>query len=366
MNALNSDPFAVEPRASFVGRRPNELERLMVVFRRRYRLFLLVFAGGFLIVAFLATAGPPRYSATATLIINDHSQDVLHLNAITQQDAEEEAMVTDSAAVDTQVEVLRSRAMASQIVDQLHLERDPEFNAALRPPGKIARLLGATWTPQDTAHLTPMEHEQIVNAVMADMDVRRVGLTYTVGITFTSFDPGKAEALANAIAQAYLTQGVDAKVDQTTSAATWLNDRLNQLRQDVQTADEAVEQYKIANNLMSGAGSTLTEQEVSTVTSQLAQARADEAAQDARLATATQQMAAGSNGGDAAEALNNPVVESLRKQQGQASAQLADLESRYGDKHPDVVKAKRSLADLNAQIQTEIQRVLSNLKALAQ
>ena len=367
MNAVSADTFEIQPRAGFAGRKPTELERLFVVFRRRRRLFVLAFLVTFAVVAYLGTSGSPRYSATATMLINEHSQDILHLNAITQQDAEEEARVTDSSAVDTQVEVLRSRALASQVVDALHLERDPEFNGALRPPGRIAQFLGATWAPQDTSHLTALQHEQIVNALMGSLDVRRVGLTYTIGITATSFDPNKAAALANAVVQAYLTQGVDAKVDQTNSAASWLSDRLTQLRQDVQTADAAVEQYKIQNNLMSGEGATtLTEQEVSTVNGQLAQARADEAAQDARLATATQQIAAGSNGGDVAEALNNPVVQSLRTQQAQASAQLADLQARYGDKHPDVVKAKRSLADLNAQIQTEIQRVLSNLKALAQ
>ncbi len=339
-----------------------ELERLMILFRRRRRLFLATVLVVFSCTAYFMLSGPSRYAATATLLIHEHAQDVLHLNALTPQDAEEQALVTDSSAVDTQVEVLRSRALASQVVDQLRLERDPEFNSALHTPGLVARLLGRT-TPDDAAQTSQLQHERVVNALMSGVDVRRIGLTYAISVTFTSVNPAKAETVANAIVQTYLTQGLDTKVDDSSTAASWLSDRLGQLRQDVQNADAAVEQYKIANNLMSAAGATLTEQEISNVNNQLAQARADEAAQDARLATATQQIAAGSNGGDVAEALNNPVIQALRSQQAQASAQLADLQARYGDKHPDILKAKRSLADLNVQIQTEIQRVLSNLKA---
>ncbi len=368
MNALNAETFEVEPHAGFVGRKPSEFERLMLVFRRRRRLFLITLGVVFVAVAHLVITSPPRYAATATLMIDEHKQDELHLAALTPSDAAEQQLVNNSSAVDTQVEVLRSRALASQVVDQLHLDKDPEFNAALRPPGRLARLLsllggGSPPAPDDPALAAQLEHEKIVNAVIGDLDVRRTGLTYTIGVTFTTFNPVKSQAIANAVVQTYLTQGLDTKVDASTSAASWLNTRLTQLSGDVQAADAAVEQYKIDNNLMSGAGSTLTEQEVSTVTSQLAQARADEAAQNARLATAQQQIAAGSNGGDIAEALNNPVIQALSTQQAQASAQLADLQARYGDKHPEVIKAKQGLADLKSQIQLEIQRVLSELKA---
>jgi polysaccharide biosynthesis transport protein len=372
MNALNAETFEAEPRAAFAGPRPTEFQRMLLILRRRRRLFLTTMLIVFSVVALLLLTMPSKYAATATVLIDEHTQDVLGLNALNAQDAAEDQLVTDSSAVDTQVEVLRSTALASQVVDQLHLDQDPEFNTSLAPPtlmGEVFGVIGHIFPspPGDPALAAPLQHERVVEAVIRDTDVKRTGLTYTIDVTFTSQDRAKAQTIANAFVQAYLTQGLDTKVDATNSAASWLDQRLNQLRQDVQIADDAVEQYTISNNLMSGAtNTTLTEQEVSTVTSQLAQARADEAAQDARLATATQQLAAGSNGGDIAEALNNPVVQALRTQQAAASAQLADLQSRYGEKYPDVIKAKRALADLNAQIQIEIQRVLSNLKALSQ
>ncbi len=153
--------------------------------------------------------------ATATVLINEHTPDVLHLNALTPGDAEAQAIAADSSAVDTQVEILKSRALAAGVVDQLHLDQDPEFNAALRRPGLLARLKGFLmgWAaspapPMDPAQQKQREYEAVVNGVMGDLEVKRTGLTYTINVTSTAFEPGKAQALriANTFTQRYLTE----------------------------------------------------------------------------------------------------------------------------------------------------------------
>ena len=86
---------------------------------------------------------------------------------------------------------------------------------------------------------------------------------------------------------------------------------------------------------MSASGASLTEQEISAYNQSVAQARAQQAEQEAKLHTATSQLARGSNGEDVGAALDSPVIQQLRAQRSQASAKLADLSSRYGPRHPD-------------------------------
>jgi succinoglycan biosynthesis transport protein ExoP len=117
---------------------------------------------------------------------------------------------------------------------------------------------------------------------------------------------------------------------------------------------------------MSAEGATLTEQEISGLNQQLASARAQQAESDARLNIARSQLARGSTGEDVGESLNSPVVQQLRKQRAEQSAKVADMSGRYGDRHPDLLKAKRELADIDGQIQAEIRRIISNLEAQAQ
>jgi capsular exopolysaccharide synthesis family protein len=77
-------------------------------------------------------------------------------------------------------------------------------------------------------------------------------------------------------------------------------------------------------------------------------------------------LAHGSTGDDVGEALNSPVIQALRQQRAVASQKVADMSGRYGDRHPDLLKAKRELADIDTQIQAEIARIISNLEAQAQ
>ena len=321
----------------------------------------------FVVVATLTLTRAPEYAASATLLLNERPSDVLHLNSLTPTEAQAAQAQVDSSTVDTQVEVIESRTLASRVVDELHLERDPEFNAGLRPPSRWSAVLrlfngGATGLINpEVAHRR--EHEGVVDATLGGLKVERIGLTYALNVTYKALKPDKAAALANAFVEQYLTQQFNSRLEQTSSANSWLDSRLADLKRQAENADAAVQQYKIAHNLLSAQGATLTEQEISNLDTQLDQARAAEAEQDARLKTAVQQLAQGSNGGDVGEALNNPVVQNLQSQRAQASGQLATLQAKLGPKHPQVIKAKQTLVDIDEQIQAEIERVISSLKA---
>jgi exopolysaccharide transport family protein len=350
------------------GAAPLNVARLMSGLRRHLRLFIGVFIVVIALVAAIALLSTPKFTSTATVLIDEHATDNLHLNTLTpSQEGQTPVFGNDTSAVDTQAKILKSRSLVGEVVDQLHLEQDSEFNAALRPPNlltRVERSIGlAAPPPEETPITRQLERESVITAVQASETVKRFETTYTIDVAFTAEAPQKAQSIANAIVQRYLTQLIEAKYNDVGRGASFLSSRLNELRSEVQKADEAVQQYKIANNLMSASGATLTEQEITNLDTQVAQARAQQAEQDARLSTAEKQLAAGSNGGDVGEAMSNPVVSGLRAQRAQYSAQLADLEAHYGPKFPDVMKAKQAVHDLDNQIALEIQRTISNLKA---
>ena len=78
------------------------------------------------------------------------------------------------------------------------------------------------------------------------------------------------------------------------------------------------------------------------------------------------QLARGSSGEDVGEALQSQVVQQLRARRAEASARVAELSSRYGERHPDMVRARRELSDADEQIEAEIRRIVSNLEARVQ
>lgn len=350
-----------------------DLQKYIALFRRRQTTFTVVAAVVFTLAIAITIAMQlwfPLYTGTSTVIVDQHKQTVVNEQQVMGD------LPSDPFTVDTEVAVLGSRDLAEKVDVALNLDRDPFFNSDARPPGLLRPIklavVGAingvidsiTGKQEPSAALkAQIAHEKVIDKVMKNLKVTREGLTYVIDVGYRADTPQKAALIANTYADKYLLEQLDAKFDATERANQWLNSRLAGLRDQVVGADAAVERYKASNGLLSAEGNTLTEQEIANLNNQLAATRVQEAEATARLNTATSQLARGSNGDDVGEALNSQVVQQLRAQRAEVSRQVADLEARYGPRHPELLRAKQQLNDIDGQIQSEIKRVISNLQA---
>jgi uncharacterized protein involved in exopolysaccharide biosynthesis len=126
--------------------------------------------------------------------------------------------------------------------------------------------------------------------------------------------------------------------------------------------DAKLQAYINSHNLMSAQGATVAEQQVSTLTSR-SPLRAPITPKPWPVTSAARsQLSSGGSGGVGA-VVQSETIRSMRIQESQQSAQLAELQARYGDLHPDVIKAKRNLADVRQQIAAETARILASLRA---
>jgi len=347
-----------------------DIQELVSELRRYTKLFVALFAFVFIVVLAVMVLQVPKYTSTASVLISEDNSQPLPGQVQTPDQP------PDQTAVESEVELVKSRTVADRVINQFGLQNDPEFNAARRPPtlmGQIKDLVTfkalrdkmkrdkTAGTPAEVA--AKIERENIVDALEGRLGVNRVGLTRVIEISFTSTSREKAAQIANAWAQQYIEQKFATAEAANQKQTNFLSARIDGLRAQVESAQRAVQQYKIAHNLLSADGATLTEQEISDLNRQLATARTDAAESAARLATVRDQMQAGSHGDDVGETLNSTTISNLRTQAAQQSSRLADLQTRYGPLHPDVIKIKQQLKDTNAQIDAEIQRIVSNLAA---
>jgi capsular exopolysaccharide synthesis family protein len=347
--------------------------QIMSTFRRRFWLFVSIAATIFIAVALYTFSQNPVYTASARLMIDVAGQTVA---PSTPDKTVASLNNTSESAIDTEVAIVQSRALAIKVVNELDLTKDPEFNFALapatRPSSPLGRLLSGLKGADEEARPVVRQSsaatvmDNVVDAVLRRVSARRVGQTYTIDLFYTAREPAKAARIANAFAAAYATYNLDRKIESNRQAVSLLEGRVEALRQQAEFDTAAVQQYRIANNLLSTTGSTVTEQEISVYNQQVATARAEASEDVARLSTARQQLRNGSAGDDVGEALTSPVVQSLRAQRAQVSSRVADLQGRYGPRYPDVITANNQLRDIDAQIQAEINRVISNLEAKAQ
>ncbi|MEL7028177.1 MAG: Wzz/FepE/Etk N-terminal domain-containing protein, partial [Pseudomonadota bacterium] len=259
------------------------------------------------------------------------------------------SLAPDSAVIDTEVRVLRSRGIAERVIDRFDLMNDPEFNTELelpeadRPDPDIIR-------------------QHVVMEFQKRLFILREDLSFAIRIVFQSEDPRKAALLANAVAEAYLEDQLEVKASATDDANQWLEQRIATLREDVREAEKAVEDYRAKNGLINTDGLTLNDQKLAELNAMLATAQAEQAEKRGRLRRLKQIWERGGDVSSIPEALTSTVISGLRSQQAEVIRRRAELSSRYGARHPEMIEVNRELSDLEDQIGAEIERIAANLE----
>ncbi|WP_310541738.1 AAA family ATPase [Phenylobacterium sp.] len=337
--------------------RPAEPERmhlrqLLGIVLQRAPLGLAVATVIFVLVLGLFALQTPAYTAVGSVVIDPKQQN------LTDTSFQQGGLPPDTSAVDTQVEILRSPALAQDVVKRLRLYNDPEFNPAMEP-----RFFGAIPGQEPINQPDARTLAKVTNNMMARTWARRAGLTYVVQVGVSAASPQKAALITNTILETYLSRQLDEKVVAVTRANTQLGASLEKMRQEAESAEARVQQYKNANGLLSAEGATMAEQEVSTLNQQVAISKADHAEKAARLAAALAQLRNGSGGADVGAALGSDTVKELRKKEAETSIRLAQLKADFKPEYPEVLRTQAQLDDIRSQIQAEINRILSSMRA---
>ena len=240
---------------------------------------------------------------------------------------------------------MQSPQIAARVVRSLNLFDDPQFAAGSSSSSADERLAATA------------------NSLADAITIRRVGQTFVITIAAATQSPAQSAQIANEYAKQYLAAIQESEQQSDQQQSTEVKRKLDDLRRAAQQADAQVEHYKISHGLLSAEGATMAEQETSNLNGLISQARADLAERQGRLEAARRQISEGGGGSDVSSALNSGTVGTLRVQEAAASKDLAQMRARYGPKHPAVIQQEHELQDIQAQIQKELDRIMSSLAA---
>lgn len=380
-------PVQAEPSA--------KLRELLRAFLRRRKLIFLTLlvlnAISFVAVHMIK----PRYTAEATLIIGPRQAQVLDLKAVLS------GLSGDSEAIESEVQMLRSRRVARSVVQQLHLDENPEFNPPPKAPGLMADLprlmtvmtglartkwngIAGRYAPAlmlpETAALavSPDGGDGTLRdatdsrtrdplALTIDNFLRHLAVTpkghsRVVSVSFDSNDPSLAAAAANEVVNTYIADQLNAKREATASAHKWLEDRVAEMREQVINADQAVAAYRRRAGITQGRTGTLLSEQISTLGEQAVQARITRSNAEARLQALQNTPAASRRLDSLPEVQGSVVIQGLRAQESTLLAQAADLSRTYGEQHPRVAAARAAAGAVEGRIASEIGKIAGALQ----
>ncbi len=213
-----------------------DLRAIIAVLRRQLRMILLSAVGVLLLAALYLLLVPETYTASVLVQADPRPRSLLE-----QGPAAPSSSGSENARVDSEVEILRSDAIALAVIEKEGLLNDPEFAPG---PGRIARLAALFGLSRPAARPDPETlRTRTLSRLRKAISVRRKGLTYLISITASSRDPKKAARIANAIASAYIAQQVDAKVAAALSARDVLQGQIDAARATLSQAEARLDAY---------------------------------------------------------------------------------------------------------------------------
>ncbi len=314
---------------------PRELAAMVAALRRHLWLSCAIVPGCLALAVLLTLAMPKNYSAEATLSYDPQMPLIKGGGGLAMTDAQRDA------AIDAQLAAVTTLAVAEHVARSVDLAANPELRKA------ADKLTSDSERPLS-------RDEALGTALLNHVKARRLGQTPTFAIAFSASSAVQAALIANGFAAGYLSVADQQKAALADGSTGQLGARIAALRQQAIAADDRLAAFRLANNLLEAPDSAALEREAAGLRSQLAEAHGQAASAGMRSTMADAGGAVGDGptvvGGGAAGTVDTVAIAALTEQRAATAGDLAALLGRYGDRHPNVIAARKKLAELDLQL----------------
>jgi chain length determinant protein EpsF len=298
----------------------------------RWRSVVLVWIAIVAAVAVVTLVLPPRYEATAALVVEMNSADPMPGRQVFRSGA------NVSSYLATQAEVIKSESVALAALRRLELHKDASLMEQWR---------------EDTDGRGEFE-PWLATKLLRNLAVTPSRDANVMTVSFTSGDPEFSAAMANAFVQSYIDTSLQRRAGPARQFSTFFQERAGSLRQTLDEAKARLSAYEQKHGLIVG-DAPPGEPDVESVrlaelTSQLVKL------QDETTDAANRRRQAAGGADRMREVRSDPEVVELTKQLAVREGELAKLKTQFGDKHPAVLEVRQAITELRSSLSTTRQR----------
>jgi succinoglycan biosynthesis transport protein ExoP len=326
-----------------------------------------------ILVTLVVLSITPQYTATATILIEADQAKVLSIEEVYGLDSSRDEYFQ------TQYEILKSRQIAQKVVEKLKLYQQPTFDPEYKnnQPGYISKgiksikaaLLDAlSFLPQDEVEI-PTEEQILaarkrfaVDKFIGAFQVNPVSKTQLVNLSYEHESAQLAALIANTVGEVYIENYLQAKLDMTAKATTWLNDSLQGLRIKLDTTEKNLSDFYEREQLVNIKGIVgLASDELQQLSELLLEA------QGSLKRTETIYQQVNTANVDIAtlaalpEVLNDLSIQDVKRAQLTAQSRVSELSKVYGPKHPKMITANAELDSIGTSLVNQIKVLVKGI-----
>lgn len=345
-----------------------------IIKRRRWSIIFVTLLFLFLGV-FIAIKSTPIYQASAKI-----QADPIQPNASASDQYIMNSMVF--LFYETQYEIIQSRKIAETVVDKLNLvERYKQKQAERKALGEETSLIQDVkdGIKSGIKSLIPQDEDKTekTSTQLSDTQLRTMlaygiqGMLTVAGgtqsqiinISYQSDDPAEAAEIINAVADAYIEFGLEARLSSLKDTAKWLTEQLEDLRLTLQQSEDKLAAVRTQSGLMD------TEQQARIANTQLSNLNTELLRAQTKLSQAqelfSQVQKMDKSKGDylsLGPVLQNLTIRDLVREQSNVSRLVEELSERYGEKHPKMMAARSDLTSATANLNREVDKIVENIE----
>lgn len=261
------------------------------------------------------------YQATATVIIDPQAPKVLGTQMQDVVELGANGVLGNEDYYNTQFHIIHSRSLAEEVVKRYGLDSDP-------------RIVGAN----------PTDSEEELNAratayVEGSIRVLPIKDSRVVGISVRDPSPELAQELANHVATVFIDRNLQVKRSETIDASKWVAEKLDKAKVDLHASETALYDFKRKNNILSVAledRQNMTTKALEQFHDALTDTHKKRIDLQARRRAVARLINTDSVDIPSSYVSESAGIEQARRNYRDEAQKLAQLQKRYGPKHPEV------------------------------
>jgi capsular exopolysaccharide synthesis family protein len=335
-----------------------------VIMRRKWT--VLTFFAIVVVAAMTATyLTTPIYRASTTLQIDAEEAKIVQFEGVTSGG---QTSWDTTEYMRTQQEVLKSRATAERVVNELNMTEHPAFN---RPPKAS---FAETWLPwlkqgagkaQAAAEVDVSARTRaVIGAVQGGLSIEPVGNSRLLRVHFDSPDARLAAEVANSIATVFINLNLARRLDATSYAKTFLQDRLQQVQAKLEESEKALVAFARQEELVKAGGGddeeggSIDTQVLVGFTTALTQAQ-----QERIRAETLYRSVQGAAIQALPEVMGNTTIQNLKERKSKLETDYQEGLKVYKPAYPKMEQIAGQIAEIDAMIAREIENVRASFRA---
>jgi uncharacterized protein involved in exopolysaccharide biosynthesis len=307
-------------------------------------------AATIIIVVTLATVitlrTTPIYEAVGRIAVGHENNDVLGFKSSGEGFSSEDDY-DYTIALDTQIKILQSDAIALATAKALQLDKMQPFASPANPND-----------PLPPPSVDPRKEAALMGFIQGGLKLAVVPKTRIIEIRFSNPDPQLAARVVNTLVNVYVEQNFKTKFESAMQTSDWLSKQLSDLQLKVETSQEKLVQYQKEHGILGiDEKQNIVTQKLDELNRELTSAEADRIQKESRYRLATS-----GNPELIANMDANALLPMLRKQEADLQTQIAQAEVQLGPAHPRIKELNSQLRQVQASERQEVDKLAGRIK----